>query len=84
MSGTYWYPPGAVREWHTNRFDVRDQPWRMYFVRLQPAASEAMGLASNMTQDAALMNLSAMHVLEPGADGVGSWHASSLILCQAF
>lgn len=37
-SGTYWYPPGGVREWHTNKFDVQNgdaQPYRLYFVKLK-------------------------------------------------
>lgn len=47
-SGMYWYPPGAVREWHSNYLDLigntkektdnnqkifASQMWRMYFVR---------------------------------------------------
>ena len=48
QSGMFWYPPGGVREWHTNRYDLgheitklsprdrevmKSQVWRMYFVR---------------------------------------------------
>ena len=49
QSGMFWYPPGGVREWHTNRLDLvgntnggektkvedifASQTWRMYFVR---------------------------------------------------
>ena len=47
-SGMYWYPPGAVREWHSNYLDLggglmtnnnyqnniyASQMWRMYFIR---------------------------------------------------
>lgn len=47
-SGMYWYPPGAVREWHSNYLDLigntkekktgnekiyASQTWRMYFIR---------------------------------------------------
>lgn len=48
-SGMYWYPPGAVREWHSNYLDLfgntkqkvmtenekihSSQVWRMYFIR---------------------------------------------------
>jgi len=49
QSGMFWYPPGGVREWHTNKLDLvgntkggettkseeifASQTWRMYFVR---------------------------------------------------
>ena len=49
QSGMFWYPPGGVREWHTNKLDLvgntkggektkaeeifATQTWRMYFVR---------------------------------------------------
>jgi len=43
VSGTFWYPPNAIREWHTNAWDVHTnedgtlrKPWRMYFVRQKP------------------------------------------------
>ncbi len=36
-SGLYWYPPGAVREWHTNRHDVHDgASWRAYLTMVIP------------------------------------------------
>ena len=44
VTGTFWYPPNAIREWHTNAWDVgtdketgkMKKPWRMYFVRQKP------------------------------------------------
>jgi hypothetical protein len=44
VSGTFWYPPNAIREWHTNAWDISvdkntgkmKKPWRMYFVRQKP------------------------------------------------
>jgi len=44
ISGTFWYPPNAIREWHTNAWDVSKdsrtgkmkKPWRMYYVRQKP------------------------------------------------
>lgn len=48
QSGMFWYPPGGVREWHNNKYDLghemtklnpadreamKSQVWRMYFVR---------------------------------------------------
>lgn len=77
VSGTFWYPPNAIREWHTNLFDMRvdertgqpDMPWRMYYVR-QKAATPDGGLDTSrtLTEDPEYFtDKSAMHLVDgPG------------------
>lgn len=40
VSGLFWYPPGGVREWHTNEFDMEDGlDWRLYLTVIAPSAA---------------------------------------------
>lgn len=65
VSGCFWYPPGAFREWHTNYDSARHEanrhlPWRMFYVRQISAFGSLQGL----------YNQTAMHLLEgPGLSG---------------
>lgn len=73
VSGTFWYPPNAVREWHTNVWDMfrhpqtdELKPWRMYYVRLKAATPEG-GLdtdKSPQTHPDYFVDKSAMHLVE--------------------
>lgn len=77
VSGTFWYPPNAIREWHTNAWDVKvdsetrepRKPWRMYYVR-QKAASTDGGLhtSHSVADDPEFFkDKSAMHIVDgPG------------------
>ena len=77
VSGTFWYPPNAIREWHTNVWDMQiDErtgeprlPWRMYYVR-QKAATRDGGLDTSRSLQADpsfFSDKSAMHLVEgPG------------------
>lgn len=62
VSGCFWYPPGSLREWHTNEGSVRrdkfGSQWRMYYIRQVPV----QGAEAKST-----FNQTAMHVIEgPG------------------
>jgi len=77
VSGTFWYPPNAIREWHTNVWDmfvdpetnIPEYPWRMYYVR-QKAATPDGGLDTSRTPQTDpdyFADKSGMHLVEgPG------------------
>ena len=78
VSGTFWYPPRAIREWHTNKWDIQVNPetrqpdyvWRMYYVRQKPATADG-GLMSEeearQLPDDFFVDKSGMHLVEgPG------------------
>jgi hypothetical protein len=76
VSGTFWYPPNAIREWHTNNWDLQvdgnghaQMPWRMYYVR-QKAATPTGGLDTSRTlreDPTYFRDKSALHLVEgPG------------------
>jgi hypothetical protein len=76
VSGTFWYPPRAVREWHTNKWDIdvgSDAPqywWRMYYIRQKPAAPDGSGVSLDQQRTLSsdyFNDKSGMHLVEgPG------------------
>jgi hypothetical protein len=78
VSGTFWYPPNAIREWHTNNWDLQvdansgqaKMPWRMYYVRLKAADRLTGGLDTSRTlveDPTYFVDKSALHLVEgPG------------------
>jgi hypothetical protein len=73
-SGTFWYPPGGVREWHTNRLDIKgnpmleNQPWRMYYIRILPSTTTPPGDSDKSDGNAKERTGSGMHLLYEGED----------------
>lgn len=78
VSGTFWYPPNAIREWHTNAWDMAEvdpttgepeYPWRMYYVRHKAATPDGGLDTSRTVQDNPdyFKDKSAMHLVDgPG------------------
>lgn len=77
ISGTFWYPPNAIREWHTNAWDLHrsettgkiSKPWRMYYVRQKAAALDGTVDTSRSLQEHPeyFQDKSGMHLVDgPG------------------
>lgn len=41
ISGTFYYPPGGMKEWHTNRNSQNVPYWRLYFIYLTDPDTES-------------------------------------------
>ena len=41
LTGTFYYPPGGGKEWHTNRISANTPDWRFYFIYLTDPNTES-------------------------------------------
>ena len=41
ISGSFYYPPGGFKEWHTNRYSYNVPDWRFYFIYLTDPNTES-------------------------------------------
>jgi len=41
ITGTFYYPPGGLKEWHTNRLSDNVPAWRFYFIYLTDPNTES-------------------------------------------